>query len=204
MKAFPLVVFVFSFFSLQAQDFEKYGMDTSYIPVGLEVGIQAPDFTLATGDKANFSLSETLKTKQVIVVFYRGQWCPYCNRHLSNLNDSLNLIEAKNAVVVAIGPETIKNKEKMKEKTGAQFILLSDKEMSVMSNYDVLYTVTEKYQAKIKIGLFTRIDKNNGQKKAQLPVPATYVIGQDGKIKYKHFQYDYRTRSSVKEILNAL
>jgi len=133
-KTTLILFFSLAFLTLQAQDYAKFGVDTTYIPQGLEVGSIAPNFELKSAIGEVFSLKDALKTKQVIVVFYRGQWCPYCNRHLSNLSDSLNYLENKNAVVVAIGPETFENANRMEEKSGAEFIVLSDSKMNTMTD----------------------------------------------------------------------
>ncbi|MFY0671992.1 MAG: AhpC/TSA family protein [Bacteroidia bacterium] len=204
MKNFILFCFLLFTQWLNAQDFEKNGMDTTYIPIGLKVGSLAPDISLPTVNGDFFSLADAIQHKKVVLVFYRGQWCPYCSRHLSNLNDSLNLINEKNAIVVAIGPETVNNAEKMLDKSGNGLLIIADEEMKTLTDYDVLFTVTENYQKKIKRFLVTDIGKNNGQKEAKLPVPATYVINQDGTIVYRHFEYNYRTRSTIKDIIGEL
>lgn len=190
--------------TLYAQDFEKYGMDTSYIPSGLLVGTMAPKIQGLTRSGSRFSLAKTLESKQVILVFYRGNWCPYCNRYLSNLNDSLELLTGKNVEIVVVSPENKEEMEKMDSKIGSGFTFLPDSAGQIMKSYDVLFTVTEGYSKKIKRFLFTDIGKHNGQTQAQLPVPATYVISQDGRITYRHFNYDYATRASVKQLLDAL
>ncbi len=73
-----------------------------------------------------------------------------------------------------------------------------------MNNYKVLFSVTEDYQKKIVDKLESNIAENNGKTEAQLPVPATYVIGKDGIIKYAQFDLNYKNRASIDEILNAL
>jgi peroxiredoxin len=204
MRFCLIIALVFSVECLFAQDFEKNGIDTTYVPTGLKVGEKAPDIRLRTIGGKTFSLSDTLKNKQVVLVFYRGQWCPYCSKHLSSLNDSLSMIKDRNTIVVAIGPETIENAEKMQGKSGDDIVIIADEEMKALEDYDVLFTVTESYQKKIRRFLVTDISKNNGQDEAKLPVPATYVIDQEGKIVYRHFEYNYRTRSTIKEILEVL
>lgn len=203
-RYFFIAIALYCYGILTAQDFEKNGMDTTYIPNGLKIGEIAPNFELKSVDGEIFTLYEIIKDKKVVIVFYRGQWCPYCSRHLSSINDSIDFINDKNAVVVAIGPESYENAEKMKGKAGDRFVLLPDANMKVMTDYDVLFTVTESYNKKIKRFLFTSINENNNQKVAKLPVPATYVINNKGEVTYRYFEYNYRIRSSVKDILNAL
>lgn len=185
---------------------KKKGIDTEkYIPKGLNIGDRAPEIIAnSVGGKRVFS-SEILKTeKQIVVIFYRGEWCPICNRYLSNLNDSLGFILDAGAEVLVVGPESFDNAEKTQEKSKGTFILIPDTTMGIMKDYDVLFSVTKKYQGKIKTFLFTDIAESNNQEEAQLPVPATYIIGQDGKIKWRHFDYDYSKRASAKSIIDNL
>lgn len=183
----------------------KKGIDTEkYIPKGLKVGEVAPKIIASSLSGEKINSEELLKEKEIVVIFYRGEWCPICNRYLSNLNDSLSYILDKNVQVLVVGPETFENTEKIQKKSEATFTLIPDTSMQIMKRFDVLFNVTKKYQSKIKTFLFTDIAESNNQDEAKLPVPATYIIGKDGKIKWRHFDYDYSKRASVKVILDHL
>ena len=183
----------------------KKGIDTSkYIPKGLLIGEKAPIIESISNSGELISSQEIIKNQEIVVIFYRGKWCPVCTRYLSNLNDSLNSILKKNAVLLVIGPETFENANKTIEKTKGTFTLIPDTSGKIASEFDVMFYVTSGYQKKIKTFLRTDISKNNNQDEAQLPVPATYIIGKDGNIKWRHFKYNYSERASVKEILNHL
>lgn len=184
---------------------QKKGVDTKkYVPKGLSIGADAPLIKGTSINGKSINSDALLKEKTVVVLFYRGKWCPYCSKHLSNLNDSIQYIEGKGAAVLVVGPETFDNTEKTVDKVGEGFVLIPDTTMDIMKSYDVLFNVTGKYQTKIKTFLMTDIAKNNGQEEASLPVPATYIIGKDGKIKWRHFDYDYTKRASAKEIMDNL
>jgi peroxiredoxin len=183
----------------------KKGLDTSnYIPKGLNIGDNAPLIEGISISRKKINSNEIIKEKEIVVIFYRGEWCPVCNRYLQNLNDSLEFILNKNAEVLVIGPENFENAEKIADKKKATFTLIPDTTLKILKDYDVLFNVTEKYQRKIKTFLRTDIAESNNQEEAQLPVPATYIIGKDGLIKWRHFKYDYSERASVKEILDHL
>lgn len=183
----------------------KKGVDIEkYVPEGIGVGMMAPEIIAKSLDNQHVNSNNILKQKEIVVIFYRGEWCPVCNRYLSNLNDSLSYILDKNAEVLVIGPETFENTAKTREKSKATFTLIPDTSMEIMKDFDVLFSVTKKYQGKIKTFLFTDIAESNNQEEAQLPVPATYIIGKDGKIKWRHFDYDYVKRASVKSIIDNL
>ena len=172
-------------------------------PKGLKVGDVAPMFIGTDQNGQQFSLQAALKKGDVVLMFYRGQWCPYCNKQMSQMNDSLSTITGKGATVVAISPEIQENVVKTIEKTKASFPVISDVKMQIMKDYKVNFAVP---QATIDRYKNFGIDFNvaNGENGANLPVPATYVIGKDGKIKYVFFNPDYRKRASIKEIVDYL
>ncbi len=172
-------------------------------PKGLSVGDDAPAFTGKDSRGNAFSLDKQLKKGEVVLIFYRGQWCPYCNKQLSSLNDSLQSIVSKGAMLVAVTPETVDNVGKTITKTKASFPIISDSDLKIMKTYRVDFSVPQATQDQyLKFGIDFSVA--NGTNGANLPVPATYVIGKDGKIKYVFFNPDYRLRPSVKEIAEHL
>lgn len=172
-------------------------------PQGLKAGDKAPDFILKEESGKNISLNELLKTGKVVLVFYRGQWCPHCNKHLSRLNDSLQLIKDKGANVVAITPEVQENINKTIKKTKAVFPVLFDDGMKVMEAYKVNFKVDDKTVEKYK-GYGIDFDKANGSNGASLPVPATYIVDRNGLVQRVFFNADYTKRPSVQQILDNL
>lgn len=172
-------------------------------PEGLKVGDMAPDFTAKDQEGKTVHLKQALKKGPVVMLFYRGQWCPYCNKQLSHFSDSLQMITAKGATLLAFTPETAENIKKTIEKTKTSFPVIEDEGMSIMKSYKVNFAVDEKTITKYK-GYGIDFDKANGNNDANLPVPATYIIGKDGKIKYVFFNTDYRKRASVQHILENL
>jgi peroxiredoxin len=167
---------------------------------GLKKADKAPDFTLMGPDGKKYNLEELLKKGPVVLVFYRGQWCPYCNKTLSNLTDSLSFMESRGASVMAVSPETPTNILKTISKTKSTFPVLSDSGMQVMKAYKVQFEVDESTIKKYK-GYGIDFNEANGSNGTNLPVPATYVIGQNGIIRYVFYNTDYRQRATVKDIL---
>jgi peroxiredoxin len=170
---------------------------------GLKVGDVAPNFETTDNNGKKISLAELLKTQQVVLFFYRGQWCPYCNKQLKQVNDKLVDIQNKGARVLAIAPETAEGIAKTYEKTKASFSLISDKGLRIMNSYKVTFALDEKTQTKYK-GYGIDLNIANGENGANLPVPATYVIGKDGKIKYAFFNKDYSKRANLDDVMAAL
>jgi peroxiredoxin len=180
--------------------FAQMNMDK---PEGLKVGDKAPAIVGLDQNGKKVSLKSILKKGEAVLIFYRGQWCPYCNKQLSHLNDSLSYITAKGGTIITITPETADNIKKTISKTKASFSILEDKGLAIMKDYKVSFAVDEKTIEKYK-GYGIDFAKANGDNGANLPVPATYIVGKDGKIKYVFFNADYSKRASVKDIINNL
>lgn len=176
--------------------------ETNY-PQGLKIGEEAPAFTARDQHGKLISLKQALLKGPVILLFYRGQWCPYCNKQLTGFSDSLSMIAAKGGSVIAVTPETAENVKKTVGKTKSVFPVLEDQGMAIMKMYRVNFAVDEKTIEKYK-GYGIDFNQANGANGANLPVPATYIIGMDGKITYVFFNTDYRKRASVADILNNL
>ena len=171
---------------------------------GLKNGDQAPVFTANDNSGKKLDLKGLLKShKAVVLFFYRGQWCPYCNKHIKELQDSLQLLNAKGAYVVGVTPETGENINKTIDKTHASFSIIQDKGYAIMKAYRVNYTVDDAMLEKLK-NYGVDLEKNNGNTDHVLPVPATYVIDRSGKIIFVHFDKDFTKRAPVSSILNAL
>lgn len=169
----------------------------------LQVGDIAPAFSGTDHQDRQIKLDELLKHSKVILVFYRGHWCPYCNRELVALQDSLNLLTAKKARVIAISPELPEYVQKTIQKTAASFSILSDRGHVIMDRYGTTMNLDAASQSRLKtVGVDLSVV--NGTNGYVLPVPAVFIINQQGKIDYIFFEPNYRVRPSVKEILNHL
>ncbi|MBL0126431.1 MAG: AhpC/TSA family protein [Flavobacteriales bacterium] len=169
----------------------------------LKVGDAAPAFMATDIHGATVDLSALTQKHEVVVVFYRGAWCPYCNKHMSHLQDSLSLITAKNAVVLAISPEVPESAEDIVKKSGATFSVIHDPAYTIMCAYGTAFEMPKAQRSKLKL-MGLNVDKANGNEEGVLPVPATFIIGRDGRIKALHFDENYKERMSVKAILSAL
>ena len=173
-------------------------------PEGLFINSKAPDFKASDQYGNEIRLKDVLKDSLVVLIFYRGQWCPYCNRQLKRLEDSLQLIKAKRARLIAITPEKPEFISKTIEKTKASFPLLFDKEMKIMKAYSVAFEVDERSVSRYKNADIVLATANGQKDKIFLPVPAVYIIGKEGTILYRYFDTDYKKRDSVQEILDNL
>lgn len=192
-------LFLFSLFTLNLLTLFAQGKAE-----GLFINSKALDFKGKDQNGTDVSLKELRKKGNVVVVFYRGFWCPYCNKQLSKLQDSLQYITAKGAQLVAITPEAADGISKTVEKTRASFPILTDADMKIAKAYGVSFEVEEKTAARYKSFGTDLFAINNQKDKAYLPVPAVYVVNKDGAVTYRYFDADFRKRISVKEILAQL
>ncbi|MDR9448749.1 MAG: peroxiredoxin family protein [Psychroflexus sp.] len=172
---------------------------------GLAVGDSIDNFATQTYEQGQLSLDELLnKNEYAIVVFYRGQWCPVCNKHLSALNDNYASIKELNAQVLAISPEKPDYQSETKSKTGAEFVLGFDKDYKIAKLFDVLYKPNAAKRSMYNIALGAKLKKAHSDDSQRLPVPATFIINADKEIIWRHFDRNYKNRSSVEAILKAL
>ena len=195
MIKFISVLILISALQLQAQ--EK--------PEGLFINSKAPDFKGKDQNGNEVVLKDLRKKGPVVIIFYRGYWCPYCNKELQKLEDSLQLIKEKGAQLIAITPEKQEGITKTVERTKATYPIITDDELKIMKAYDVAYQVDTKTIDRYKMASID-LAANNGQKPeaVYLPVPAVYIIGKDGEIKYRFFEEDYKKQAAVKDILSNL
>jgi peroxiredoxin len=171
---------------------------------GLEIGAQTPELTAIDQNGEPYSLLDSLTNGPVVIIFYRGQWCPICNRHLSSIQDSLPLILAKGASVIAISPEKQEYLNETVEKTGAAFTLLTDVDHQISDAFDLTIDPTKTQRIMYNTILGANLENAHTDSDQKLPIPATYIIGQDGRVLWRQFDPDYKKRSTVAAILEQL
>ena len=169
----------------------------------LQVGDIAPDFHGIDQTEDLVNLSESLKKGPVVLIFFRGSWCYYCNKHISKFQDSLEYVLEKGASVIAVSPQIPEYNHKTIRKTGATFSVIHDEGYQIMDAYHVSFTMDEKIIKKYR--RFGRhIDRANANEEYILPVPATFIIGKDRVIRYIQYDPNYKNRSTVAEVLENL
>lgn len=171
---------------------------------GVIEGDKAPLFIALDQTDQEFELAQALERGPVVIIFYRGQWCPVCNKHLAAIEKDLDQIYAKGATVVAISPETSEYLKQTMKKTGASFKLLHDEDYRIAEAYDVAFLSDEASLNAYNERLGANLQEAHSDDSQRLPIPATYIIGQDGIIKWRHFDPDYKKRASVGEIVAGL
>ena len=168
----------------------------------LRAGDRAPDFTLRDDSGGTVRLSDKLLRGPVVLIWYRGGWCPYCNINLAAFHDALPRLDAYNATVLAISPETVDRAESTREGGGLGFAVLSDQGNAVARAYGLVYTlpaeIVDAFKGKFDLASF------NGDSSNTLPLAATYVIAPDGTIAFSYLDHDYTRRAEPRDVIDAL
>lgn len=172
-------------------------------PIGLAKGDKAPLFEAEDQFGETVNLSKLLEQGKVVLLFYRGHWCKYCNRQLEDLSDSLSYIFEKGASVITVTPEVMEFVDETSKQYGGSFRIVSDTGMNLMDKYSVTFKVKNGTVTKYKLGGIN-LEEFNGENGNYLPVPAAYVIGQDGTIHYSFFNENYKQRVTISTILSNL
>ena len=181
----------------QEKAFEK-GKDA------IKIGQKAPDFELPNAEGKSIVLKSLLEKGPVVITFYRGNWCPYCNLQLRALQARLDDIYALGATLVAISPQVPDGSLTEDEISKMDFIVLSDQDAKVALQYGVAWQVPEFLAEHMRVDRKLDLEKVNNGNGNVLPIPATFILGQDGVVTWNYVNVDYRTRSEPEEIIEAL
>jgi peroxiredoxin len=168
----------------------------------LQKGEKAQDFTLTNATGEQISLYQELKKGPVILMWYRGGWCPYCNLTLRAMQSMLPAFKAGGAQLFAITPESPDKSLSTAEKNELQYEILTDKDNALARNYGVVFKLTDDVKKYYEDGF--GLSEYNGNDKGELPLAATYVIGTDSIVTFAFLDADYRNRAEPIEVLNAL
>jgi len=191
----------------EAQDLMQKALDdlsaTSIIEGAHKTGDAIPEISLPNISGELVSLQEMLKQGPLIVLFYRGGWCPYCNLELQAWQDVASRVSEKGARIVAISPETPDHIQATAEKHSLSFEVLSDKDNIIAKQMGLVYTLPEEL-----IGLYKQfgidLEEGQGNQNSELPIAATYIVNTDGTISYDFLEEDYKLRAEPQTVIDKL
>jgi peroxiredoxin len=166
-------------------------------------GDTAPLFNLQDQDGNAVSLSDLLAKGPVVVTFYRGGWCAYCKMDLGALEEAAEAVRAKGASLVAISPQTPANSRKSKNEIGLSFPILSDTKGATADAFGLRFRMQDEL-IDVYRGFGVNLPMINGDDSWTLPMPARFIIGQDGKIAYAEVNPDYTQRPDPSELMATL
>ncbi|NEP87813.1 MAG: AhpC/TSA family protein [Okeania sp. SIO2C2] len=169
----------------------------------LKVGKKVPNFSLPNAVGKIVELNSLLVESPVVISFYRGGWCPYCNMELRGLQKYLPQITELGARLIAISPETPDNSLSTTEKNELTFEVLSDRGNQVAKEFGLVFQLPEELRP-IYQSFGIDLPAYNGDESFELPIPATYVIASDGTIIHAFVNPYYTQRLDPEEIINVL
>ena len=194
--------------SASADKKEKYAaglqfvIDNKIVESALQVGDKAPDFSLTNAAGVQVSLYNELENGPVILMWYRGGWCPYCNITLHSMQENLTEFKKYGANLLALTPELPDSSMSTAEKHSLDFQVLSDIDNKVANEYKVVFKLTNAVGNLYEDGF--GLSQYNGNNDNELPLAATYIIAKDGTIKYAFLDADYRNRAEPTVIISVL
>ncbi|MBW5446121.1 redoxin domain-containing protein [Cohnella sp. CFH 77786] len=171
---------------------------------GLEVGHQAKDFTLNDAAGVPVNLFEQLRSGPVVLTFYRGGWCPFCNLQLRAYQNILPEIEALGGQLIAVSPQSPDHALNQQEKEGLRFHVLSDTNGLAAASYQVFFEVPPYIQEIMTNRFKLNLTEYNAADRWILPIPSTFLIDKSGIIRSAYVNPDFMQRLEPQEILAAL
>jgi peroxiredoxin len=165
-------------------------------------GTTIPNATVKTIDGKSTAITDLVSQKPTVLIFYRGGWCPYCNRHLAELQKIEQDLVDMGYQILAVSPDQPKFLKQSAEKHDLEYTLLSDSPMNLTKAFGLAFKVnnsTLKRYEEVGIDL----EKNSGYDHHLLPAPAVYLINPGGLITFQYVNPDYKTRIKSEVLLSA-
>jgi peroxiredoxin len=168
----------------------------------LMIGTQIPDLTLKTAAGESLDLRAAAKEQPLVLIFYRGGWCPYCNAHLGQLQEIDPQLRELGYRIVAISPDRQGKMAESLDKIEMSYTLLSDSSMEAAKAFGIAFEVDAETLKKLD-SYNIDIEEASGEKHHMLPVPAVFIVGTDGIIDFSYANPDYKIRLSPEVLLAA-
>ena len=169
----------------------------------IKIGETIPNFSLKNAKNEVVNSSDILKNGKMIIAFYRGSWCPYCNLELKALQEKISEFKEKNATLVAISPQSPDNSLTVIEKHHLTFEVLTDKDNVFAKQLGIVFELQDfvlPYYHALGIDLSSFNENTNNS----LPIPAVFVVNESSKIIYKFADANYMNRIDIDELLKTL
>ena len=169
----------------------------------LNAGTELPDVPVRTLDGGETTSRTALAGKPAVLVFFRGGWCPYCNRHLSSLRNIENDLQALGYHLIAISPDSPASLRAGLKEHKAEYTLISDSSAAFIRALGIAFEVDATTREKYR-GYGIDLEKASGQDHHLLPVPAVYIVNSEGVIQYRYANPDYKVRLDNQELLKQV
>ncbi len=159
----------------------------------LGIGAELPKLILKDSTGQPFDLNAAVNSRPTVLVFYRGGWCPYCRRQLSGLQGVLDELNTAGYQLIAISPDKPEELAKTIESEQLTYRLLSDSDASATKAFGLAFAASPKQ--------FELLEQYSGANHHILPVPAVYILGTDGSVRFAHFDPNFRERMTPSHIV---
>ncbi|HEY2860673.1 MAG TPA: peroxiredoxin-like family protein [Terracidiphilus sp.] len=169
----------------------------------LPVGATAPEFALKNSNGKGMRSADLLQLGPLVIKFFRGRWCPYCMTELETWRDLYEQLRERGALLVAISPQAERQSDFMVGQHGLPFPVLTDAGNKVAEQFGLVYELPETMRDYYR-SILVNIPFVNGDQSWRLPLPATYVLGQDRKVWFAEAHADFRVRPEPEEVLTAV
>lgn len=169
----------------------------------LKVGDSVPSFILEDIFENKKSLPELIKNEYLVIDFYRGGWCPFCNMELREYERLKDDFLEVGTNIVAISPEKAEYTNTSSKENNISFDILSDVNTKVMQKFGIVFTLDDDVK-EVYNHFGIELEKTQGNDEFKMPIPATYVINSDLEIVFAHIEEDYTTRCEPKDVLDFL
>ncbi len=173
-------------------------------PENFKIGDTAPDIDGVDQNGKAISSTDILKGHKILLVFYRGYWCPHCRKHLTSVQKHIDEFVKKGVYVIVVSPETVEKMMETSEKAKTNFSIVHDVGNKIMNDFGVAYEVNKENIPSYYNFVSKKVAEYNIENNNVLPVPATYLIDSNGKFLYVHYDPDYKKRSDLEQLLNTL
>jgi peroxiredoxin len=169
----------------------------------LKQGDSIPDVTVRNDDNQPVQLRKQVAEKPTVLIFYRGGWCPYCNKHLSALVDIEDDLATAGFQLLAIGIDQPSKLKDTESKDHLNYMLLSDSSAKAAEAFGIAFTVPDELVAKYKNDYKIDLEAASGQTHHKLPYPSVFVVSTDGVIQFAYVNENYKVRLEPDKILAA-
>jgi peroxiredoxin len=182
----------------------SFGLTAQISSDNFKVGETAPNIKGIDQNGKTINSVDILKEQKILLIFYRGYWCPHCRKHLASVQKYLDEFTKKGVYVIVVSPEKVEKTVETSKKLKANFSIVHDVDNKIMNDYGVAFEVNNENVPSYYGFVSKKVVEYNIENNNVLPVPATYLIGSNHKFLYVHFDPDYKKRSDLEELLNTL
>ena len=187
----------------EAKAMSAESLGTNENDLGLKAGSTVPDFTINTFEGKPTALEDLLEGSSLLVVFYRGGWCPYCNFQIRQLSQNYSEFEKRNVTPVLISVDKPDASALVKNAYDIPFPVLSDPELAAHEAFDVVLALDDKTVELYK-GYGLDLKEWSGKEHNKIAIASAFLVDQKGTVKWANVSTDYKSRPSPRQLLDAI